>query len=170
MDGAFPLEDCVAERRNITAYRDFHVSEEEIDFAEGIIAIASYSMPHAARAISRTNGFPLGGLRNEDLVDAYGLLRNEDLLSMCSVPEPTGIVSLAAAMKHKHRFSKNDRLMLCFTGHGAKDPDELVKLLGTSRHSHLVEMAVEQRPDIVPPGYSREIGLNQSIDQLLGLL
>ena len=169
MDGGFPLETCVGmQRRHIFEYRDFRSGIEGIESAEGSIAIASYSMPHAVRAVRETNGMTLGGMRNEDLADAYRLLMQDPcLLDAGAIPEPTGIMSLAAAIKHRGMFDPDDVLLLCFTGHAAKDEQEITHLLG-AEGDDLVDRALSSRADIRIPPRSHIIAPDQDISNILG--
>ena len=122
MSGACPSETALRKSKLICEYDHFLVQEETIDAAEGSIAIASYSMPQLVHAVRITAGFPLGGLTNADLAQAYRLLfREENLLARGTIPEPTGIMGLAAAMKYKDSFRKKDSILISFTGHGVKD-------------------------------------------------
>ena len=156
MKGAFPAEDAFHRGVPCCKYQEFHALEDEIDAAEGSIALESYSMPQLMHGLKLTGGFPLGGLTNEDLGAAYRVLAGDAELINCGViPEPTGIMSLAAALKWRHRFQPSDVLLLSFTGHGAKD------LRGISRVSPavsqpLIASAIRYRPDIVEqPGMPR---------------
>ena len=129
MKGAFPLEKAFAEKKSIHEYAKFHVPEELIDAAEGSIAIASYSMPQLIQALKVSHGFTLGDLTNEDLKEAYQVLACDPyLINVKTIPEPTGIMGLAAAIKHRGVFSKKDRLLIPFTGNGSRDASEVAKL------------------------------------------
>jgi len=156
MKGAFPTEDAFSQGVPWYKYADFHALLSEIDAAEGSIALESYSMPQLMRGLKLTNGFPLGGLTNQDLGEAYRMLAEEkNLVDKGVIPEPTGIMSLAAALKWRQMFQPNDVLLLSFTGHGAKDQHgiahvapEVAEVLVDSvrRHrSDLVEQSGMQR-------------------------
>ena len=119
------------------------------------MAIGCYSMPQAILAIKSTNGFTLGGLENEALIDAYIMLSKDRILMEAGiVPEPTAIQSLAAVLKHSSNFSKEDIVLLSFTGHGAKNLKEISEMLGEkyrTKYEILATSAVSKqgRPDLV---------------------
>jgi threonine synthase len=149
MKGAFPSQEAFRRGQWLHEYTEFAVPESEIDAAEGSIATESYSMPQLMRALRLTHGFTLGGLTNLDLRNAYYLLaRDDNLVSHGAIPEPTGIMSLAAALKWKRRFTKNDVLLLSFTGHGAKDWQGIERLVPTMGNT-LASVAKVNRPDLV---------------------
>ncbi len=149
MKGAFPTINAFVNDKLIHEYSDFLVSEDLIDAAEGSIATESYSMPQLMHAVKVTKGFPLGGLLNDDLKTAYRLLsRDEFLIKNGIIPEPTGIMGLAAALKHKDQFKKEDVLHFSFTGHGSKDEHGITKLL-PDIGSLLISEARKSRPDLV---------------------
>jgi threonine synthase len=149
MAGAFPVEEAFKAQNYLQEYNEFRVDEHEVDAAEGSIAIASYSMPQLMHAVYSSDGFPLGGLFNEDLGLAYELLaRDKTLISGGVVPEPTGIMGLAAAIKHKERFSKKDVLLISFTGHGVKDVDG-VRRVAPGLVELLTNAAITKRPDLI---------------------
>jgi len=149
MAGAFPAEAAFEKNEHLEEYQDFKVDEHSIDAAEGSIAIASYSMPQLMHAVYFSEGFPLGGLLNEDLGLAYELLaRDRYLMEEGVVPEPTGIMGLAAALKHKERFSQNDVMLIGFTGHGVKDMDG-IRRVAPSLADFLIEKATVKRPDLL---------------------
>lgn len=149
MRGAFPTEAAFADSVMIQEYDDFLAEEDYIDAAEGSIAIASYSMPQLMNAVRMSHGFPLGDLTNEDIKKAYFLLlEDKALLSNGAVPEPTGIMGLAAAMKHRNVFQSSDVLLISFTGHGVKDR-EGIKRIVPSIDRPLLEAAEKSRPDLL---------------------
>lgn len=149
MAGAFPTEAAFEKSDYLEEYQDFKVDEHSIDAAEGSIAIASYSMPQLMHAVYLSKGFPLGGLLNEDLGLAYELLaKDNDLMENGVVPEPTGIMGLAAALKYKERFSKNDVILVGLTGHGAKDMEGIRRVV-PSLADPLIEKAIAKRPDLL---------------------
>lgn len=149
MAGAFPAEDAFKKNGYLEEYHDFKAEECTIDAAEGSIAIASYSMPQLMHAVYTSGGFPLNGLVNEDLGLAYEVLAMDDnLMEKGVVPEPTGIMGLAAALKHKNKFSPKDVLLIGFTGYGVKDMDGIRKVV-PSLAKLLIEKAIEKRPDLL---------------------
>lgn len=149
MAGAFPVEVAFEKKGYLEEYQDFKADEHSIDAAEGSIAIASYSMPQLMHAVYSSNGFPLGGLLNKDLGLAYELLASDkNLIEKGVVPEPTGIMGLAAALKHKNRFSKNDVILVGLTGHGIKDMDG-IRRVAPSLGNLLTEEAIKKRPDLL---------------------
>lgn len=149
MSGAFPSETAHTQGKYLHEYKEFAVPEEEIDAAEGSIATESYSMPQLMHAIRLTNGCTLGGLTNTDLRDAYCLLSlDKNLVARGVIPEPTGIMSLAAALKWRKGFTKNDVLLLSFTGHGAKDWRGIERLV-SNMCNNLVNAAKTSRPDLI---------------------
>lgn len=156
MKGAFPTEDAFSRGVPLHTYKEFHTPESEIDAAEGSIAVESYSMPQLMHGLELTNGFPLGGLTNEDLCAAYLVLaREEDLVNNGAVPEPTGIMSLAAALKWRERFKPSDVLLLSFTGNGAKDQQGILRV-ASAVSEKLVDSVKRHRPDLIAyPGGSR---------------
>lgn len=148
MSGAFPSEIAFQNNESIYEYKFFLTSEEKIDAAEGSIATESYSMPQLMHSLKITNGFTLGDLQNKDLAIAYQLLaQDKSLLAKGIVPEPTGIMALAAAYKWRERFSSTDILHLSFTGHGAKDLKGIERLV--PNQPKLVATAKASRPDLV---------------------
>lgn len=149
MDGAFPTEKAFADGVPLCEYDAFHVEEHLIDAAEGSIAIASYSMPQLMCAVARSNGFPLGGLTNDDLARAYdALLEEKELIAQGAIPEPTGIMGLAAALKHKERFGKEDVIHISFTGHGVKDREGIERLMASDALP-LIRHSERCRPDLL---------------------
>ncbi|NQU77256.1 pyridoxal-phosphate dependent enzyme [Candidatus Falkowbacteria bacterium] len=149
MQGAFPTERAFAEEVLVREYDDFLVMESTIDAAEGSIAIASYSMPQLIQAIRLSDGFPLGGLTNQDLREAYLLLSKDDnLIEKGVIPEPTGIMGLGAAIKHQRRFGSSDTLLIAFTGHGVKDVCGIRRLV-PEISDRLIESARSSRPDLI---------------------
>lgn len=149
MAGAFPTEAAFEGNRYLEEYQEFKIDEHTIDAAEGSIAIASYSMPQLMQAVYLSKGFPLGGLLNEDLGFAYELLAKDGvLMEKGVVPEPTGIMGLAAALKYKKRFSKNDVILISFTGHGVKDMDGIRRVTPLLA-GFLTQKAMEKRPDLL---------------------
>lgn len=123
MVGAFPLEIALQKPRYaIVEFDEFQAPEESIDAAEGSIAVASYSLPQLVHGVRVTNGYCLGGLTNHDLAMAYRVLEKDvDLLHGGMVPEPTGIMGLAAALKYKDAFQPDSCILFSFTGSGIKD-------------------------------------------------
>ncbi|MFH1439797.1 MAG: pyridoxal-phosphate dependent enzyme [Candidatus Woesearchaeota archaeon] len=154
MEGGFPIETALQRNLPILEYKDFLAEESKINFAEGTMAIGSYSMPLAISAIKASEGFTIGGMENDTLREAYILLsRDEILMKKGCIPEPTGIQSLAAVMKHKKKFSGDDMLLLSFTGHGAKNLKEIHEILGkehTAEYEILSASAISSqgRPDL----------------------
>lgn len=156
MKGAFPTEDAFSQDVPWHKYREFHTQESEIDAAEGSIAVESYSMPQLMHGLRLTHGFPLGGLTNKDLCAAYlVLVREKSLVKNGAIPEPTGIMSLAAALKWRQRFLPSDVLLLSFTGNGAKDQHGILRL-ASAVSGKLVGSVKRHRPDLIAnPGGSR---------------
>ena len=147
MKGAFPLETALAYDKAYIEYQDFREAEENIEAGEGSIALESYSMPQATYAIRKRKGFTLGGLLNQDITDAYALLvEKTESFKLGIVPESTGIMSLAACMKHRYMLDPSSELVLCFTGAGYKDPEGLVQFGGS--YADKLLQAVQK--DIVP--------------------
>src|SRR3989338_856383 len=155
MKGGFPFETALDMNVPIKEYKDFLIDEKKINYAEGTMAIGCYSMPQAILAIKSTNGFTLGGLENEALIDAYIMLSKDRILMEAGiVQEPTAIQSLAAVLKHSSNFSKEDIVLLSFTGHGAKNLKEISEMLGEkyrTKYEILATSAVSKqgRPDLV---------------------
>ena len=148
MKGAFPIEQAFQDNESIVEYVDFKCDEKEIDIAEGSIAIASYAMPQLMHALNVSNGFPLGSLVNDDLTIAYNtLLEDTSLITQGVIPEPTGIMGLAAAIKHQDMFGKEDVLLIPFTGHGVKDTKGMESL--SASFSQLSDVAEKSRPDLL---------------------
>jgi len=129
MSGAFPTQSAFEKEKLVDELEYFGTQESKIDAAEGSIAIASYSMPQLMYALRLSGGFPLGGLTNNDIVRAYQILAEDrQLLEYGVIPEPTGIMGLAAAIAHKDTFGKNDTLLISFTGSGIKDREGIQAL------------------------------------------
>lgn len=148
MRGAFPTEVACHTGVPCHKYTEFSVSEDTVDAAEGSIATESYSMPQLTHAVRLSGGFTLGDLTNDDLRAAYLLLaRDTDLVEKGVVPEPTGIMSLAAANKWRHLFASDDVLLLSFTGHGAKDLHGIERLAPEVSPA-LTSAACRCRPDL----------------------
>lgn len=165
MKGAFPTEDAFYQGVLCHRYEDFHAPKNEIDAAEGSIAVESYSMPQMMHGMKLTRGFPLGGLTNKDLCAAYLVLaREKSLVKNGAIPEPTGIMSLAAALKWRHRFQPNDVLLLSFTGHGAKDPHGIARL-ACKNADMLISSARRHRPDLTEKPGMRQQGNVLFIDK-----
>ncbi len=169
MDGAFPTKIALENGFHIYEYNDFLTEESLINAAEGSIAIASYSMPQLVYAVSVSHGFGLGDLLNTDLAAAYNLLYEDDMLLACGViPEPTGIMGLAAALKHKDNFGPESCLLISFTGHGVKDLDGIKRLVPNISND-LCRIALTNRPDLASPttlaDQSRIRLVDQSISQ-----
>jgi len=153
MQGAFPASEAIKEGKLIHEYKKFKVPEEKIDAAEGSIAIGSYSMPQLVHAVWLSEGFPLGDLTNEDLAEAYRVLsRDEDLLNQGAIPEPTGIMGLAAAIKYRRKFQQQDILLLSFTGHAAKDLPSILRITDKEVGEKIFSLAKKSRPDLVVQG------------------
>lgn len=175
MKGAFPIENAFLSKELIFEHKDFLVDEHLIDAAEGSIAIASYSMPQLMYALGLSRGFPLGDLVNDDLNNAYLLLsRDEALVENGVVPEPTGIMGLAAALKHKDKFNPNDILLIAFTGHGIKDIEGIRRIVENKKVAdRLIEEAMRRRPDLIfkatPKGKLKNIKIVNKNTPLLEL-
>lgn len=176
MRGAFPTEEAIRQRRPIVEYQDFLTEESLIDAAEGSIAIGSYSMPQLTHAVSMTNGFPLGDLTNEDLAEAYkALCREEKLIEGGIIPEPTGIMGLAAALKHD--LGSNSIPVVVFTGHAVKDIDTILRINEPRIGSFIVESAQKSSGSLEVSNNSpdkkrfcllpKKNGLNMAIDFVL---
>lgn len=149
MKGASPIQAALKSKLHIIEYDDFLINESLIDAAEGSIAIASYSMPQLVYATTISNGFSIGDLLNTDLAAAYELLyTDKTLLELGAIPEPTGIIGLAAALKHQADFSPESRLFISFTGHGVKDL-EGIKRLVPELYPELYKIAASNRPDLL---------------------
>jgi threonine synthase len=130
MKGAFPFEIAVKKNKKIYKFEDYGVDKTCIDEAAGSIALESYSMPQLFHALKLSNGFPLGGLQNDDLRNAYLLLMNdENLIKNCVIPEPTGIMGLAAAIKYKEKFFHDDILLISFTGNAFTCLDSIQRIV-----------------------------------------
>ena len=158
MKGAFPTEDAFYQSVPLQKYTEFRTSESEVDAAEGSIAIESYSMPQLMHGLKLTEGFPLGGLINNDLGEAYRVLANEDeLVNKGVIPEPTGIMSLAAALKWKSRFDSRDVLLLSFTGNGAKDQHGIVRVAPDISET-LLDSVRRNRPDLIEKHGAPQLG------------
>ncbi|MBI2453067.1 MAG: pyridoxal-phosphate dependent enzyme [Parcubacteria group bacterium] len=150
MKGAFPTEEAFRRKRMLHKYKEFLTEESEISAAEGSIATESYSMPQLLHALRISKGFTLGELTNQDLGDAYRLLlEDQELFSRGVIPEATGIMSLAAALRWQNMFSPEDVLHLSFTGHGAKDTEAIRRLLPAAMCGLVEEAASRARPDLV---------------------
>ncbi|MEK7649332.1 MAG: pyridoxal-phosphate dependent enzyme [Patescibacteria group bacterium] len=176
MKGAFPSEDAYTLKESIVEYSEFFEQEDVIDAAEGSIAIESYSMPQLMHAVSLTKGFPLGELTNRDLAAAYELLATDaHLIARGAIPEPTGIMGLAAALKWKDRFTQKDVLHCSFTGHGVKDLETISRILSPALKDSLIKAARRDRPDLLPrepdaQGISIHIPKDTDADKLNMLL
>ena len=143
MRGAFPTEDAFKQKKAYHEYPDFLFGESDISSAEGSIALESYSMPQLMHAINKSNGFPLGGLTDLDIASAYNFFAEKsESFNLGNIPEPTGILSLAAILKHKNVFQKDDRLLLSFTGAGFKNIED-VKTYGGVHSGLLVSKILE---------------------------
>ncbi len=153
MHGAFPTEDAFTRNVNLFEYEDFLYGEENIVAAEGSIACASYSMPQLMHATRKSNGFPLGGLTNADITNAYTVLvEKTKSFEFGHIPEPTGILSLAAALTHLQSFSPHDKLLLSFTGAGYKDISGIRKYGGT--YSRILTSKILET---LPPSFRKKI-------------
>jgi len=129
MKGAFPFEKAVNKNSYIYKYKNYGVDKKYINEAAGSIALESYNMPQLFYALKLSNGFPLGGLQNSDLYNAYMLLmKDKNLTNNCVIPEPTGIMGLAAAIKYKENFSGDDILLISFTGHALTSFESIQRL------------------------------------------
>ncbi len=160
MKGAFPTEDAFRNGTPIEEYAAFAIDEHLIDAAEGSIALESYSMPQLMHAVKSTQGFPLGDLTNDDLTAAYRLLASDaHLLARGAIPEPTGIMSLAAALKWKSTFDSTSVLHCSFTGHGVKDLETILRLVPDETGKALTERAMHARPDLLPNTTSESRGV-----------
>lgn len=155
MKGAFPTESAIRKGELICEYKEFKVPESLIDAAEGSMATGSYSMPQLVYAVSQTNGFPVGGLVNDDLATAYeAILQEKELTRLGVVPEPTGIIGLASLLKHKGLFSKNSRPMAVFTGHAIKDLGNVIRITDSKTGQKIRELAEKSAKSI-------EVSVNQ---------
>lgn len=158
MKWAFPTEDAFSQGVSLVKYTEFHTPENEIDAAEGSIALESYSMPQLMHGLKLTGGFPLGGLTNKDLGAAYLALAGEkNLVDTGVIPEPTGIMSLAAAIKWKRRFQSDDVLLLSFTGNGAKDQHGIARV-APEVADMLVDSVRRHRPDLLEQSSTQKLG------------
>jgi len=160
MKGAFPFENAVNKNKNIYKYQTFGEDTTYIDAAPGSVALESYNMPQLFHSLKLSKGFPLGSLTNSDLRNAYLLLMNdENLMKNCVIPEPTGIMGLAAAMKYKAYFSGDDILLISFTGHACTSIDSVKRLVPElmnpilcqylSQRNHLSCMKTKGKQNIV---------------------
>jgi len=148
MAGAFPTETAISKKIPLYELKNFGVDEKTIDAAEGSIAIASYSMPQLIYGVSVTQGFSIGGLTNEDLSKAYRVLSlDTNLIKRGVIPEPTGIMGLAAGIKRKESFTTDDTLLLCFTGHGSKDLNGIKRLV-PELSEKFTSICVNKRSDL----------------------
>ena len=130
MKGAFPFESAIKKNINIYKYKNYGVDKTYINEAVGSIALESYNMPQLCYALKISNGFPLGNLQNNDLRNAYLLLMNDKhLMKNGVIPEPTGIMGLAAAIKHKEKFSPDDILLISFTGNAYTSLESIKRLV-----------------------------------------
>lgn len=172
MRGAFPAEVAHRLHKLVHEHDDFEVEEEHVDAAEGSIATASYSMPQLMHSLRISSGFPLGDLLNSDLAKAYAVIReDEHLMDVGAIPEPTGIMGLAAALKHVSTFGEDDVLLISFTGSAMKDiaslrrlapenADELVKR-ARENHSH-----IGKGPDKLLKGNHLTVTMQLGIDNV----
>lgn len=167
MDGAFPTQLAHDSDMNFHEYDDFLLPEEEICAAEGSIALASYSMPQLLHSVRSSKGSPLGGLRNSDLTRAYGALVDlTDLLELGFVPEPTGIMSLAAALKHESQFSHDDHLVLILSGAGYKDAEGVLKYGGRYANKLTRNLEIPDTGSIQDSAQSNTLVVPNSIDPI----
>jgi threonine synthase len=165
MAGAFPTEAAFEQDKNLVEYTHFYEAEQKIDAAEGSIAIASYSMPQLMRAVYQSGGFPLGNILNKNLGKAYHLLMaDKQLVETGSIPEPTGIMGLAAALKHRKRFTPDDVLLIAFTGHGAKDLEGIRRVAGRSAPT-LIGLASKARPDLLAGKHEADLSKVLFVDK-----
>ena len=149
MDGAFPAMFAFFLGEMVYEHDDFLCHESLIDAAEGSIAIASYSMPQLIHAVKLSLGKPLGGLLNDDLATAYRyLFTDHDLVDQGAIPEPTGIMGLASAIRYKKLFKKTDCLLISFTGNGIKDMEGIRRLV-PDLADRFEEKLCQSRPDLV---------------------
>lgn len=145
MKGAFPAEEAFLKGVSLWEYEDFLYGEDDISSAEGSIACASYSMPQLIHAVRKSKGFPLGGIVNNDISNAYDFLYEKTRsFRLGYIPEPTGIMSLAAVLKHRQVFKREDKLLLSFTGAGYKDLDGIKKFGG--RYKTDILEKIDQKP------------------------
>lgn len=145
MKGAFPTEKALRDGKSHVEYSDFLHPEHDIESAEGSIALASYSMPQLTHSVRKRGGLSLGSLTNLDIANAYSLLvERTNCFRLGFIPEPTGIMSLAAAIVHKDMFSTQDSLLLSFTGAGYKTIDDLDRFSGI--HKQFIIEKVKKDP------------------------
>ena len=164
MKGAFPTESAIKKGEHICEYKEFKVPESLIDAAEGSIATGSYSMPQLVYAVAQTNGFPAGGLVNDDLATAYeAILQERELTKLGAVPEPTGILGLASLLKNKGLFSKNSRPMVVFTGHAIKDIGNVIRITD-SKTANKIKLLAEKSAKSI------EVSVNQPDNSRLHIL
>jgi len=149
MKGAFPTETAIRKGQSIHEFKDLGVPESLVDAAEGSIAIGSYSMPQLIHSVVKTEGFPAGGLLNDDLAVAYeAILRERELLDAGAVPEPTGILGLASLLKNKDLFSKSSRPMAVFTGHAIKDLSNILRITDSKTGQKIRQLAEEHAANL----------------------
>jgi len=116
MNNAFPFENALFNKVKIFKKKSYDITN--VYEAVGSIAVESFNSPHLYHCIKLSNGFVFGNLINNDLRKAYLLLMNDiNLTKKCVIPEPTGIMGLAAALKYKKAFTGDDILLISFTGH-----------------------------------------------------
>ncbi len=159
MSGAFPAHYAYMHDTSVWKFDDFLTPESLIDAAEGSIALESYSMPQLMHALKQVDGFTLEGLTNKDLTAAYhAIAEDADLMEAGAIPEPTGIMGLAAALKWRDRFGNDAILHLSFTAHGAKDIPGIDRLVNGSSGKMLVEAACASRPDLLESSKTSVLG------------
>ena len=168
MKGAFPFEYAIKNNKNIYKFENYGVDTTYINEAVGSIALESYNMPQLFYALKVSNGFPLGGLQNSDLRNAYLLLMNDqNLMKNCVIPEPTGIMGLAAAIKHKEKFSGDDILLISFTGHAFTSLNSINRLAPELMND--LSILLSGKTNIVPnmnnTNYKNIIHINKNISQ-----
>jgi len=164
MKGGFPTETAIRKGQSICEYKDFRVPESLIDAAEGSIAIGSYSMPQLVYSVVQTQGFPAGGLLNDDLAVAYeAILQEKELLSAGAIPEPTGILGLASLLKNKKLFPKSSHPMAVFTGHAVKDLDTVLRITDSKIGQEIRRLAKNSAGDL-------EVSNNQPDETRLHIL
>jgi len=163
MSGAFPAEIAFLRGELVHEYQNFAVPEESIDAAEGSIATESYSMPQLMESVRITDGFTLGNMTNEDIAEAYeALTHDKEALRHGSIPEPTGIMSLAAALKWRDRFDPDDVLLLTFSGHGIKDRKGINRLV-PKKADKLLKIANHSRPDLNIKSRRKKVEIGNSV-------
>ncbi|MEM7536461.1 MAG: PLP-dependent lyase/thiolase [Chloroflexota bacterium] len=148
MRGAFPMETALAKNQLIYEQETFLTDLSIIDRAESAIPLESYSMPALIHILKRSNGFTLNDLVNADLAAAYHLLyEDKNLIKQGVIPEPTGILGLAAGLKYRESFTPDDVLLFSFTASGIKDKHGICALVPDIGPT-LVQQCEMARPDL----------------------